>query len=165
MIVSKYGFLICYPTAIRPLIRAGWRRRSSAASDFRSRHDYFATACRAGLTTAAGIWATSGIGLTIRAGMYVIGISGTILALIGLELLNFLFKPAAHSLSVSFRIEEKAVMHDILTSLEEKGILITSYELNKAVLEVKGRVKSKSGKAAVMEKVQALPYILSVKVE
>ena len=97
--------------------------------------------------------------------MYVIGISGTILALIGLELLNFLFKPAAHSLSVSFRIEEKAVMHDILTSLEEKGILITSYELNKAVLEVKGRVKSKSGKAAVMEKVQALPYILSVKVE
>ncbi len=34
MIVSKYGFLICYPTAIRPLIRAGWRRRSSAASDF-----------------------------------------------------------------------------------------------------------------------------------
>lgn len=118
-----------------------------------------------GLTTAAGIWATSGIGLTIGAGMYVIGISGTILALIGLELLNFLFKPAAHSLSVSFRIEEKAVMHDILTSLEEKGILITSYELNKAVLEVKGRVKSKSGKAAVMEKVQALPYILSVKVE
>lgn len=100
-----------------------------------------------GLTTAAGIWATSGIGLTIGAGMYVIGISGTILALIGLELLNFLFKPAAHSLSVSFRIEEKAVMHDILTSLEEKGILITSYELNKAVLEVKGRVKSKSGKA------------------
>ncbi|WP_424162228.1 hypothetical protein ACPA1T_19650 [Bacillus amyloliquefaciens] len=56
-------------------------------------------------------------------------------------------------------------MHELLTSLEAKGILITSYELNKAVLEVKGRVKSKSGKAAVMEKVQSLPYILSVKVE
>lgn len=118
-----------------------------------------------GLTTAAGIWATSGIGLTIGAGMYVIGISGTVLALIGLELLNFLFKPAAHSLSVSFQIDKKAVMHELLTSLEAKGILITSYELNKAVLEVKGRVKSKSGKAAVMGKVQSLPYILSVKVE
>lgn len=32
-----------------------------------------------GLTTAAGIWATAGIGLAIGAGMYVIGIFGTVL--------------------------------------------------------------------------------------
>ena len=45
-----------------------------------------------GLTTAAGIWATSGIGLAIGAGMYELGISATILTLIGLEVLSFLFK-------------------------------------------------------------------------
>ena len=44
-----------------------------------------------GLTTAAGIWATSGIGLAIGAGMYELGISATILTLIGLEVLRFLF--------------------------------------------------------------------------
>lgn len=45
-----------------------------------------------GLTTAAGIWATSGIGLAIGAGMYWLGISATILTLIGLEALSYLFK-------------------------------------------------------------------------
>ncbi len=34
-----------------------------------------------GLTTAAGIWATSGIGMAIGGGMYLIGISGTIIIL------------------------------------------------------------------------------------
>lgn len=45
-----------------------------------------------GLTTAAGIWATSGIGLAIGAGMYWLGISATILTLIGLEALSYLLK-------------------------------------------------------------------------
>ena len=40
-----------------------------------------------GLTTAAGIWATSAIGLAIGAGMYILGISATVLTLVGLELL------------------------------------------------------------------------------
>ncbi len=34
-----------------------------------------------GLTTAAGIWATSGIGMAIGGGMYIIGISGTAIIL------------------------------------------------------------------------------------
>lgn len=34
-----------------------------------------------GLTTAAGIWATSGIGMAIGSGMYIIGISATIIIL------------------------------------------------------------------------------------
>lgn len=39
-----------------------------------------------GITTAAGIWATSGIGLALGAGMYVIGVASTIL-LIGFQVL------------------------------------------------------------------------------
>lgn len=35
-----------------------------------------------GLTTAAGVWATSGIGLAVGAGMYAIGITATVLVLV-----------------------------------------------------------------------------------
>lgn len=35
-----------------------------------------------GLTTAAGIWATSGIGMAIGAGMYIVGISATIIIIL-----------------------------------------------------------------------------------
>ena len=35
-----------------------------------------------GLTTAAGIWATAGVGLALGAGMYVVGISSALLVLL-----------------------------------------------------------------------------------
>ncbi len=35
-----------------------------------------------GLTTAAGVWATSGIGMALGSGMYIIGIAGTVLVLL-----------------------------------------------------------------------------------
>ena len=41
-----------------------------------------------GLTTAAGIWATSGIGMAIGAGMYTIGISATVLIYIAQLILH-----------------------------------------------------------------------------
>lgn len=44
-----------------------------------------------GLTTAAGLWAVAGIGMTIGSGMYIVGISGTILVLLGLEILSRMF--------------------------------------------------------------------------
>lgn len=45
-----------------------------------------------GLTTAAGIWTTSGIGLAIGSGMYILGIFSTALVLAGLEILDRIFK-------------------------------------------------------------------------
>ena len=45
-----------------------------------------------GLTTAAGIWTTSGIGMAVGAGMYGLGIGATVLTLIGLEVLTMAFK-------------------------------------------------------------------------
>ncbi|MBU5264425.1 MgtC/SapB family protein [Bacillus atrophaeus] len=127
-----------------------------------------------GLTTAAGIWATSGIGLTIGAGMYVIGISGTILALIGLELLNVLFKSiSTHSLFIGFDADQKDSIYKILEHIEAKGILTSSYEIkNKTAgdqiiyaVEVKGKAKNKSGKVELIKTIQSIPHILSVKVE
>lgn len=45
-----------------------------------------------GLTTAAGIWATSGVGMAIGAGMYVVGIAATIIIVLSQILLHMNFK-------------------------------------------------------------------------
>ncbi len=42
-----------------------------------------------GLTTAAGIWATAGIGMAIGCGMYAVGVSGTLLILLAQTILHF----------------------------------------------------------------------------
>ena len=47
-----------------------------------------------GLTTAAGIWATSGIGMAIGAGMYAIGISVTFIIIIAQAILHMDFRRA-----------------------------------------------------------------------
>ncbi|AFQ15680.1 Peptide transport system permease protein sapB [Bacillus thuringiensis HD-771] len=56
-----------------------------------------------GLTTAAGLWATAGIGLAFGAGMYVIGIGATILVLIGLEIVSRIFQGTI-SISAKYNI-------------------------------------------------------------
>jgi putative Mg2+ transporter-C (MgtC) family protein len=45
-----------------------------------------------GLTTAAGIWVSSGIGMTVAAGMYVLAVAATALSLLGLEIAIFAFR-------------------------------------------------------------------------
>lgn len=87
-----------------------------------------------GLTTAAGIWATSGIGLTIGAGMYVLGISATILTLIGLEVLSLLFKKVGmKSLSVEFSTNNKETIVNIAKSFNSKDFHIVSYLMNEKI--------------------------------
>ena len=84
-----------------------------------------------GLTTAAGIWATSGIGLTIGAGMYVLGISATFLTLIGLEVLSLLFKKVGmKSLSVEFSTNNKDTIDSVAKSFNSKDFHIVSYQMN-----------------------------------
>ena len=84
-----------------------------------------------GLTTAAGIWATSGIGLTIGAGMYVLGISATALTLIGLEVLSLLFKKVGmKSLSVEFSTNNKDTIDSVAKSFNSKDFHIVSYQMN-----------------------------------
>ncbi len=84
MCVSMYGF---YDTQFQtPSFRFDPSRVAAgvvsgvgflgAGSIFMKRHSV------TGLTTAAGIWATSGIGLAIGAGMYTLGIVSTVLILI-----------------------------------------------------------------------------------
>ena len=83
-----------------------------------------------GLTTAAGIWATAGIGLAVGAGMYTIGIAAMVLTLIGLELLSYLFKSIGMKSSmVSFSTSNKDTLKQIADRFNSKDYLIVSYEM------------------------------------
>ena len=84
-----------------------------------------------GLTTAAGIWATSGIGLAIGAGMYELGISATILTLIVLEVLSFLFKSIGMKSSiVEFSTGNKETLNRITKFFHSKNFLSVSFQMN-----------------------------------
>ena len=84
-----------------------------------------------GLTTAAGIWATSGIGLAIGAGMYILGISATILTLIGLEVLSFLFKSVGmKSSAVEFSTDNKETLNQLVKKFNSKDFMIVSFQMD-----------------------------------
>lgn len=84
-----------------------------------------------GLTTAAGIWATSGIGLAVGAGMYVIGISATLLVLVGLELLSHLFKSMGmHNLLVEFSTANRDSLKKVSSRFKSHNYLVLSYEMH-----------------------------------
>ena len=83
-----------------------------------------------GLTTAAGIWATSGIGLAIGAGMYEIGVAATFLVLVGLEVLSYFFKSLGmHNLVVEFSTESRDSVKKVSSKLKSKHYLVVSYEM------------------------------------
>lgn len=83
-----------------------------------------------GLTTAAGIWATSGIGLAIGAGMYDIGVAATVLVLVGLEVLSFFFKSlGVHNLVVEFSTEHRDLLKKISSRFKAKQYIVVSYEM------------------------------------
>lgn len=85
-----------------------------------------------GLTTAAGLWATAGIGLAVGSGMYAIGIVTTILTLLGLELFPLIFKKInIHTLMLQYstsNFENIKRINDVI--LESNGRIV-SYEAEK----------------------------------
>lgn len=86
-----------------------------------------------GLTTAAGIWATSGIGLAIGAGMYGVGIAATVLVLLGLEALSFFFKSMGlRNMIIEFTLTDKDDLKRVTSRFHEKGFIVVSYEMNES---------------------------------
>ncbi|MDM5336386.1 MgtC/SapB family protein [Fictibacillus enclensis] len=83
-----------------------------------------------GLTTAAGLWSTAGIGLAIGSGMYIVSICGTLLVLIGLEVLSRLFKsyfPKSHKLNIHAHSNE--VIPKVLDTLTVHHLQVITYQV------------------------------------
>ncbi|EPZ44122.1 MgtC/SapB family protein [Alicyclobacillus acidoterrestris] len=125
-----------------------------------------------GLTTAAGLWATSGIGLAIGAGMYVVGTVTTLLVLIALEVLN---RSRRLSLPSQCRlIVETGDLHAVLHTLEtgcpevrKANIRSVTAAADTPTLTVTIQLRTRRGADAndVISKLQSLPDVFSVRLD
>ncbi|MEC5307773.1 MgtC/SapB family protein [Bacillus thuringiensis] len=129
-----------------------------------------------GLTTAAGLWATAGIGLAIGAGMYVVGIGATILVLIGLEIVSRIFKVQflfPQNITVQMFVNKHEAVQKILETLQVKGIPILSYEVEasqqgtETVYKVGMQLKNISSeeKNDFIQHMQTLPEVTFIKLK
>ena len=87
-----------------------------------------------GLTTAAGVWATSGIGMAIGAGMYIIGVVTTVIIFLFQIFLHKNFKFLRHLNSETLVIiikNEKNATEKACLILEREGISYTLMSLRK----------------------------------
>ena len=85
-----------------------------------------------GLTTAAGLWVTSAIGMTAGAGMYVLSIATTVLVLLCLEALYFILQHfGTRNITITFSTPKEENIQPVLQRLRDKEIIIDSYEMTR----------------------------------
>lgn len=83
-----------------------------------------------GLTTAASLWATAGIGLTAGAGMSWLALAATILTLVALEGLSLVFRSlGSRRMMVVFSASDRTGVADTLDRIRTDGYMVVSYEV------------------------------------
>lgn len=83
-----------------------------------------------GLTTAASLWATAGIGLTAGAGMSWLALAATILTLVALEGLSLVFRSlGSRRMVVVFSASDRTGVADTLDRIRTDGYMFVSYEV------------------------------------
>ena len=87
-----------------------------------------------GLTTAAGIWATAGVGLALGAGMYVVGISSALLVL----LIQFVMHRVAYFADVASGglirmtlVKREGIVQSMEEYLQREKLSVISVKINK----------------------------------
>ena len=89
-----------------------------------------------GLTTAAGLWATAGIGLAVGGGMYWVGVAAMILTLVGLEFLTLIVKNIGeHSSLLIYSTTVHENLKKVIDELKEKEYKVSNYEVQHEVWE------------------------------
>ncbi len=132
MIVSQYGFLELFRTEEGVVFDS-----SRVAAQVVSGIGFigagtiiFQKQIVRGLTTAAGLWVTSGMGLAIGAGMYALGISAALLTLVGLEALSLIFKSVGMKSSmIEFSTNNKKILDEVRNRLNSKDYIMVSYQM------------------------------------
>lgn len=83
-----------------------------------------------GLTTAASLWATAGIGLTAGAGMSWLALAATILTLVALEGLSLVFRSlGSRRMVVVFSASDRTGVADTLDRIRTDCYMVVSYEV------------------------------------
>lgn len=87
-----------------------------------------------GLTTAAGLWVTSAIGMTCGAGLYLLAIATTVLVLICLETLNYFFqKFGTRNINITFSSPSIDDVRRVLDRMRKDDMTIDSYNMREQV--------------------------------
>lgn len=131
MIVSQYGFseilthdgVSLYPSRIAAQVVSGIGFIGAGTIIFN--HQIVR-----GLTTAASLWATAGIGLTAGAGMSWLALAATILTLVALEGLSLVFRSlGSRRMVVVFSASDRTGVADTLDRIRTDGYMVVSYEV------------------------------------
>ena len=88
-----------------------------------------------GLTTAAGIWATSGVGMAIGAGMYSVGIASTVIIIVAqivLHLRGGWNKQVKTKNIVIKEIDKQNYQEYIIAKLQEIGVKVMDVNIDKS---------------------------------
>lgn len=142
MIISKYGFgdLIDAAADIDADIRLDPSRMAqgivTGVGFLGAGIIYIQHSTIKGLTTAAGIWATSGIGMAIGAGMYIIGVSATLIILLAQIVLHakniFMVSHKPKTLKI-YDVEEDNFQETATQLLTEMDITVTDVSIKKSM--------------------------------
>ncbi|MBO5723530.1 MAG: MgtC/SapB family protein [Lentisphaeria bacterium] len=83
-----------------------------------------------GLTTAAALWVAAGVGIAVGGGLYAVGISGTLLAIIGIEVLPKITGRFRRKSSIVHLSAETAFdLRDLIGRMSQEGFRLLSYEV------------------------------------
>ena len=83
-----------------------------------------------GLTPAASLWASAGIGLASGAGMYLVAGAARVLTLIGLEGLNLVFRRLGQRrIMLVFSAADRNVLNEAFNRLKSEDYTVLSYEV------------------------------------
>lgn len=127
-----------------------------------------------GLTTAAGMWATAGIGMAVGGGMYWLGVSATVLTLAGLELLTVLFKNLGlRTMLVHFTTTRQENLVRILDQVHQRRYRVVSYkaaeekhgELRSYRVSLVVKIKEQREEQALFTFIQSLPDLVLTEME
>ncbi len=137
MIVSKYGFFDIAEMDMNSLRADASRIASNIVTgiSFLGAGVIFVRGGSIkGLTTAAGIWATAGIGMALGAGMYTVGVLSTA-GMIIIQLLLHKFMPFSENMEtniISIKINEGSqALEQITQELTKAGIMVTGIRFKK----------------------------------
>ena len=83
-----------------------------------------------GLTTAASLWATAGVGLASGAGMYAVAAAATLLTLFGLEALSLFFGGLGRRRTmIVYTASERSTVDAMFAALASRKFGVASYEV------------------------------------
>lgn len=132
MIVSQYGFNAVLSTSITLDPSRVAAQVVSGIGFIGAGTIIFQKHVIKGLTTAAGLWVTSAIGLACGSGLYLLSVASTLLVLLCLETIFFiLMRIGSRTISVTISTTEREMIKKVVNQLREDCVTMDSYEMKR----------------------------------